>query len=412
MSNHHPQTSIIDGFYEPSQYHGAVKMPLHHSSTYTFESAEQAARFFEVSQGKRAAEAGQPGFIYSRLNTPNLQLAEQRLTIYDGGEAAALFESGMAAISATAMSMLKPGDVILHSEPLYGGTDHFFRDILAHWGVTLLSYAPAETAEDIIARLEKSGETARIAMLYVETPSNPTNTLIDFEVVMAVRNHIRAAGGAAVVVADNTYLGPIFQQPLKLGADVVVYSGTKYIGGHSDLLAGAAIGSQTYIQKIKKIRSSLGNMAGPHTAWLLTRSLETLDLRMRAAEANARAILNFLESHPKIEQLHYPGYKRQEAIYVRQCSGSGATIGIELKGGQAAAFAFLNNIQLIKLAVSLGGTESLATHPPTTTHSNVAESIRLAYGIRPGLIRLSVGIEHAADLIADIEQALKKVQAD
>lgn len=412
MSSHHPQTSIIDGFYEPADYHGAVKMPLHHSSTYTFESAEQAARFFEVSQGKRVPEAGQSGFIYSRLNTPNLQLAEQRLTIYDGGEAAALFESGMAAISATAMSLLQPGAVILHSEPLYGGTDHFFRDILGHWGVTLLSYAPAETAEDIIARLEKSGKTERIAMLYVETPSNPLNTLIDFEVVMAVRNYIRAAGGAAVVVADNTYLGPVFQQPLKLGADVVVYSGTKYIGGHSDLLAGAAIGSKTHIQKIKKIRSSLGNMAGPHTAWLLTRSLETLDLRMRAAEANARAILNFLESHPKIAQLHYPGYQRQEAIYARQCSGSGATIGMELKGGQAAAFEFLNNLQLIKLAVSLGGTESLATHPPTTTHSNVAESIRLAYGIRPGLIRLSVGIEHAADLIADIAQALKRVQAD
>lgn len=412
MSSHHPQTSIIDGFYEPADYHGAVKMPLHHSSTYTFESAEQAARFFEISQGKRVPEAGQSGFIYSRLNTPNLQLAEQRLTIYDGGEAAALFESGMAAISATAMSLLQPGAVILHSEPLYGGTDHFFRDILGHWGVTLLSYAPAETAEDIIARLEKSGKTERIAMLYVETPSNPLNTLIDFEVVMAVRNYIRAAGGAAVVVADNTYLGPVFQQPLKLGADVVVYSGTKYIGGHSDLLAGAAIGSKTHIQKIKKIRSSLGNMAGPHTAWLLTRSLETLDLRMRAAEANARAILNFLESHPKIAQLHYPGYQRQEAIYARQCSGSGATIGMELKGGQAAAFEFLNNLQLIKLAVSLGGTESLATHPPTTTHSNVAESIRLAYGIRPGLIRLSVGIEHASDLIADIAQALKKVQAD
>lgn len=410
MSNHQPQTEIIDGFYNPSDYQGAVKMPLHHSSTYSFASAEQAAAYFEVAQGKRASEPGQAGFIYSRLNSPNLQLAEQRLTVYDQGEAALLFESGMAAISATAMALLQPGDIILHTEPLYGGTDHFFRDMLAHWGIKLLSFAPSETASAIIDRLEKTGEMDRMAMIYVETPSNPTNTLIDFEVVQEVRSHIHAQGGAAVVVADNTYLGPIFQQPLRLGADVVVYSATKYMGGHSDLLAGAAVGSKTFIQRIKKVRNSLGNMAGPHTAWLLTRSLETLELRMRAAEANARALLSFLEAHPAVQQLHYPGYKRQQDLYARQCSGSGATIGIELKGGQKAAFAFLNALKLVRLAVSLGGTESLATHPPTTTHSNVPESVRLSYGIRPGLIRLSVGIEHASDLQADLAQALKKIQ--
>ncbi|MBA4304238.1 MAG: methionine gamma-lyase [Sphingobacteriaceae bacterium] len=410
MENVHPQTGIIDGFYNPADYNGAVKMPLHHTSTYTFESAEQAAAFFEISQGKRAPEPGVGGFIYSRLNTPNLQLAENRLTIYDGAEMGLLFESGMAAISATCLALLQPGDIIVHTEPLYGGTDHFFRDMLAHWGVRLMGFGPGETFEQIADRLDKNGEYERMAMVYVETPSNPLNTLIDFEVVQQVRNHIHSQGGAAVVVADNTYLGPIFQQPLKHGADVVVYSCTKYIGGHSDLLAGAALGSKSILQKIKKVRNSLGNMAGPHTAWLLTRSLETLELRMRAAEANARALLGFFEKQHAVETIHYPGYKRQTDIYQKQCSGSGATIGIEIRGGQEAAFRFLNALKLVRLAVSLGGTESLATHPATTTHSNVPENVRAHYGIHDNLVRLSIGIEHESDLLADLEHALKKSQ--
>jgi methionine-gamma-lyase len=410
MEKHHPQTALIDGFYNPSDFNGAVKMPLHHSSTYTFGSAEQAAAFFEVSQGKRAPQAGDTGYIYSRLNHPNLELAEKRMTVFDGGESALLFESGMAAISATLFSLLQPGDVILHSEPLYGGTDFFLRDMLQHWQVSLLGFSPEHTAEQIKTQIEQSGQASRIAVIYVETPANPTNTLIDFELVRELCIYVHAMGGAAVVVADNTYLGPVFQQPLRLGADLVMYSCTKYIGGHSDLLAGAVIGSRGLIQKIRKTRSSLGNMAGPHTAWLLTRSLETLELRMRAAEANARALLSYFEEEHAIARIHYPGYKRQEAVYAKQCSGSGATIGIEIRGGQAAAYRFLNALKLIKLAVSLGGTESLATHPSSTTHSNVPEPIRLKYGIHDNLVRLSIGIEHIDDLRADLKQALKYSQ--
>ncbi|MFN3529531.1 MAG: aminotransferase class I/II-fold pyridoxal phosphate-dependent enzyme [Bacteroidia bacterium] len=408
MSTHHPQTKLISDYYPSEDHNSAVKMPVYHSSTYNFGSAEEAARFFEISQGKRAAEAADKGYIYSRLDHPNLRLAEQRMCVYDGGEDALLFESGMAAISASCMALLRPGDIILHSEPLYGGTDHFFRDMLSAWGVKLQGFSIDESAESIINRLENQNNLSKIAIIYVESPANPTNTLIDFSVVVEVRNHIHSCGGAAHILADNTYLGPVFQQPLQLGADLVLYSGTKYIGGHSDLLAGIAVGSRELIRSIRKVRNSLGNMASPHTSWLLTRSLETLHLRMQAAEANARSLLPLLENNPAVTQIHYPGYKRQEELYARQCSGSGATIGIELMGGQAAAFRFLNALKLVRLAVSLGGTESLATHPATTTHSNVPEQVRLAYGIHPGLIRLSIGIEHAVDIQEDIVQAIKK----
>ncbi|MBM3918371.1 MAG: methionine gamma-lyase [Sphingomonadales bacterium] len=407
-----PSTELIDGHYLPSNSRNAVKMPLYLSSNYVFNSAQEAKELFQqkgVQSEENDNDHEKPaGMIYSRLEHPNLILAESRLAAYEGADAALFFESGMAAISTLFMGMLAPGDTVLHTSPLYGGTDQLLRGLLQRWGVHLMEYAPHESMEEIIARIEGMKNTPSIRMIYVETPANPTLQTVDFGQVMELKARIgRLTSRLPVTSCDNTLLGPVFQKPLQHGIDIGIYSATKFLGGHSDLIAGALVCSRDTANLLRGVRSQMGGTASPHTSWLITRSMETLELRMEASQRNAVQIVEFLKGQPQVQQLFYPGLLPADHPHHGQASGNGSLLSFELRGGQTAAFRFLDSLGLIRHAVSLGGTESMACHSATTTHSNVPAEIRQIYGVSDGLIRLSVGIEHVEDLIADLRQALK-----
>jgi len=353
------------------------------------------------------------GLIYSRLNNPDLEILEDRLTLWDGAESSAVFGSGMSAISTTFWTFLRPGDVVLHSEPVYGGTDYLLKHILPQFGVRHVGFSARNSQASLEKLLEDREIRSKLAMIFVETPANPTNDLVDIEHCVTVAARHSTVGKRVLVAVDNTFLGPLWQQPLKLGADLVLYSATKYIGGHSDLIAGVCLGSAELIGRVKGMRTILGTMAGPWTGWLLLRSLETMKMRMTAQMKNARYVADFLADHPKVERVYYLGHLRPEhpqyPIYRRQCSAPGGMIAFDLVGGEAQAFRFLNALQLFKLAVSLGGTESLSEHPASMTHSDVDPEERQEMGITDKMVRLSIGVEHPEDLIADLEQALAAV---
>lgn len=410
-----PETLMMSYGYKPALSEGAVKCPIFQTSTFVFKSAEEGKAFFEVAYGLREKkESEELGLIYSRLNNPDLEILENRLTLWDKAEAAAVFESGMSAISTVMFEFLKPGDLLLHSAPVYGGTAHFIKEVLAHFGIESLSFMPFERKEEIIAKIEASGKADRLRLVYVETPANPTNDLIDLEMCKEIAAHFsKESGEKCFFAVDNTYLGPLWQKPLQFGADVVIYSATKYIGGHSDVIAGACIGSEEVITRLKVLRTFLGNMAGPWTGWLLLRSLETLQIRMEKQTSTAQKVADFLKAHPKVQKVHYLGLLEendpQYAIYKKQCLAPGAMIAFEVEGGEAQAFQFLNNLQIAHLAVSLGSTESLVEHPATMTHSAMLPEERDVLGISENMVRFSVGVENPEDLIWDIEQALDKV---
>jgi methionine-gamma-lyase len=417
MSEHSfsPESLMMSFGYKPELSEGAIKCPIFQTSTFAFKKAEDGKAFFEVAYGKREkSDEEELGLIYSRLNNPNLQITEDRLCLWDGAEDAAIFESGMGAISSMLMEFLNPGDVLLHSVPVYGGTDHFINHVLPKWGIQSVGVNPYQDKAEVMQELEASGLKDKVRFIYLETPANPTNALVDVGMFREIANELQNEEEPIYIGVDNTYMGPIWQHPLQLGADLVIYSATKYIGGHSDLVAGACLGASDLIKRVKGFRTFMGNMAGPHTGWLLMRSLETLKVRMEKQAANAEEVANFLNTHPKVEKVYYLGNLksedgRQYEIFKKQCSSNGAMLAFDIKGGEKEAFKFLNSTKLIKLAVSLGSTESLAEHPATMTHSDVDEELRNKINITSKLVRISVGVEDAKDLIWDIEQALEKV---
>lgn len=409
-----PESLMMSYGYKPELSVGAIKCPIYQTSTFVFKTAEEGKAFFELAYGQRKQKPKEEiGLIYSRLNNPDIEILEDRLTLWDDAEAAAVFESGMAAISTVFFEFLQPGDVFLYSAPLYGGTEHFINHVLNKFNIQGIQFNHHHSKKEIIQLIEKQNLQKKLKLIYIETPSNPTNTLIDIQMCKEIANYFSSPDNQIVVAVDNTYLGPLWQHPLKHGADLVLYSATKYIGGHSDLIAGACVGHKHLIQRIKTLRSFLGNMAGPWTGWLLLRSLETMKVRMQQQAENAKQIAHYLNKHPKIEKVLYldlldkkdPQYK----TFKKQCLSAGAMISFYIKGKEKQAFKFLNNLKLIHLAVSLGSTESLAEHPATMTHASVPTNEKELYGITENMIRLSVGIENANDLIADIEQALNKI---
>ncbi len=409
-----PESLMMGYGYRPEWSEGAAKPPIFQTSTFVFESAEAGKAYFEVAYGLRAkGPAETPGLIYSRLNNPGLEILEDRLTVWDGAEGAAAFESGMAAISTTAFTFLRPGDVAVFPEPIYGGTEYLFHEVLPQFGIETVCFPAVEGMEGLERLLGEGDRRKRLRMIYVETPSNPTNALMDIAACAALAKSLSTAERRVLVAVDNTFLGPLYQHPLKLGADLVLYSLTKYVGGHSDLIAGGCLGSSELIGQVKVTRTIFGTMAGPWTSWLLMRSLETLKLRMTSQMKNARYVADWLAGHPKVGRVHYLGHLQegdpQYEIYRKQCSGPGGMISFEVNGGEAEAFRFLNALEFIKLAVSLGGTESLVEHPATMTHSDIKAEDQLHMGITPALVRISVGVEHYEDLIADLEQALAAV---
>jgi len=409
-----PESLMMSYGYKPELSEGSIKLPIFQTSTFVFKSAEEGKAFFEVAYGLREkGETEELGLIYSRLNNPDLEILENRLTLWDDAEDCAVFESGMAAISTVFLEFLNPGDLLLYSTPLYGGTDHFIHYFLKKIGVHTLSFKPGEERKDILKRLNDSGLADKLALIYTETPANPTNALVDIEALKRLADSLSTPEKQILVAVDNTYMGPLWQHPLKHGADFSLYSATKYIGGHSDVIAGAVCGSKEVMTRVKTLRTFLGNMASPHTGWLLLRSLETLKIRMEQQAKNAEEVANFLVNHPKVKKVNYLGLIKEGSedwdTYKRQYSSPGAMLSFEIKGSEKEAFKFINALKLIKLAVSLGGTESLVQHPDTMTHAGVDIQEKIEVGITSNLIRLSVGIENDKDLIWDVNQALDAV---
>jgi methionine-gamma-lyase len=405
-----PATQMMGFGYDPKLSEGALKPPIFLTSTFAFESAAAGKRFFEGITGKRPG--GAEGLVYSRFNGPNQEILEDRLAVWEDAEEALSFSSGMAAIATVFLASVRPGDTIVHSAPLYAATETLIGKILGRFGVTWLDFPAGATRADIDAVMVRA-KAGHVALIFLESPANPTNALVDVEAVRASRDAIFAEGERPPIVIDNTFLGPIWQQPLQHGADLVLYSLTKYAGGHSDLVAGGAVGSKAVIDPIRTMRNTIGTIVDPHSAWMLLRSLETMELRMTRAAENAAKVCARLREHPKVERVGYLGFleagSRQADIYRRHCSGAGSTFSLYLKGAEREAFAFLDALKIAKLAVSLGGTETLASHPAAMTHLSVPDERKAALDIGDNLVRISVGVEDPDDLIADFDQALAAI---
>lgn len=413
-----PETQMMGYGYDPKLSEGALKPPIFLTSTFVFKNAQEGKDFFDFTSGRREPPPGRiSGLIYSRFNNPNLEVLEDRIALWEGGETAEVFSSGMSAISTVLWAYARPGDVVLTSQPLYGGTETLLEKTLPNYGIRPVGFTSGCDREAIAAAAERALSLAaqtggRVSLILVETPANPTNSLVDLRLVREISEEIggRQTGGRPPLAVDNTFLGPVFQRPLQHGADLVLYSLTKYVGGHSDLVAGGVIGARAMVAPIKSLRGALGTQLDPHTAWMILRSMETLSLRMRKAAENAALVAEFLCKHPKVDAVNYLGFlpegDSRGEVFKRQCHGAGSTFAFTIKGGEAETFKVLDALQVIKLAVSLGGTETLISHPASTTHSGVPKEMRERLGITESMVRISVGIEDPQDLIADLRQAL------
>ena len=383
-------TRAIHHGYDPQDEQGALTPPLHLTSTFAFETAEQGGARF-------AGEA--PGHIYSRISNPTVDLLEQRMATLEGGEAAVAMASGMGAITSVLWSFLRAGDEIITDKTLYGCTFSFLQHGLTRFGITV-------THVDLTNPLAlETAISDKTKIVYFETPANPNMRLVDISAISAIaRRH-----GAKTIV-DNTYATPVQTRPIEHGADIVVHSATKYLGGHGDLIAGIAIGRLDDMAEVRMVgvKDMTGAVMAPFNAMLILRGLKTLELRVERHATSAMQVARMLESHPAILAVHYPGLEsfEQHALAKRQMSGFGGMIAFELKGGYAAGITMMNRLSMIRRAVSLGDAETLIQHPASMTHSTYTPEERSAHGISEGLVRLSVGLETVEDILADLHQAL------
>ena len=316
IGNHmlHPETLMLNYGYDPQLSEGAVKPPVFLTSTFVFKTAEDGQDFFDYVSGRREPPEGMgAGLVYSRFNHPNSEIVEDRLSVYERTDKCALFSSGMSAIATTILAFVRPGDVILHSQPLYGGTETLFAKTLAGLSIGAVGFADGVDEAAVSAAAQDAMRKGRVAMIFIETPANPTNGLVDIAMMRRVADTIgRAQGHTPLVACDNTLLGPVFQRPIEHGADISLYSLTKYIGGHSDLIAGAALGSKAVMKDVKALRGAIGTQLDPHSCWMLSRSLETLSIRMEKADANARLVADYLRDHAKAGKGPLPRSPRRE----------------------------------------------------------------------------------------------------
>ncbi|WP_372017171.1 methionine gamma-lyase [Tistrella mobilis] len=385
-------TRAIHSGYDPAANDGALTPPLHLTSTFVFETAEAGGEMFAGTR---------PGHVYSRISNPTLDLLERRMADLEGAEAGLALASGMGAITATLWTLVSPGDEVIVDRTLYGCTFAFMRHGLARFGVTI-THVDLTDPENLAAAI---GPRTRV--VYFETPANPNMRLVDIRRVSEIA---RAAG--AVTVVDNTYATPRLTRPIELGADLVVHSATKYLGGHGDLVAGLVVGDAETIGRIRLegLKDMTGAVMAPFNAMLILRGLKTLSLRMERHSASALAVAQMLNAHPAVASVWYPGLVDfpQHDLARRQMALPGGMIAFELTGGLAAGRETMNRLGLIGRAVSLGDAESLIQHPASMTHSTYTPEERAAYGISDGLIRLSVGLEDPEDLLEDLEQALPR----
>lgn len=407
----HPETLMMGYGYAPGLSEGALKPPIFLTSTFVFENAQQGKDFFDLTAGRRQLRPGEKsGLVYSRFNNPNLEILEDRLAIWDHAERSAVFASGMGAVSTTLFALLRPGDTVLHSRPLYGGTETLLTSQMAAFGISAFGFTDGLDAAGMRKVAEAARAKGRVGLIFVETPANPTNGLVDLQACAALADELaKQQSHRPPVVVDNTMLGPIFQIPLDHGADLTLTSLTKYVGGHSDLVAGSISGGAALVKQVMSWRSALGTQLDPNTCWMLMRSLETLQIRMSRSNENAARVAAYLAGHPKIAKVHYLGFLetgREKTVFERQCTAPGSTFSFDVRGGEKEAFALLDHLQIMKLAVSLGGTETLISHPASMTHSGVPRALREEIGLTDALIRISVGIENVDDLISDLAQAL------
>ena len=408
------ESEMMGYAYDPHLSEGSAKVPLFQTSTFVFKNAEEGKAHFHIAYGlRKKGENESMSLAYSRINNPNLEIAEDRLKLWDKADGCALFQSGMAAITTTILELTRPNTLILHSSPLYGGTDHFIEHVLPKYNIKSMYFDSFNSIDTIINEKEKKFPGLDVSLVYIESPANPTNSLVDIKKSKDLANYYSKNNNKAYLAIDNTFMGPVFSQPMDLGVDVVLYSATKYIGGHSDLVAGAACGTDEVIGRLKSMRVFMGNMASPFTCWLILRSLETLKIRMEKSAENANKIAEILNNHSKVSKVHFLGLIKKNTpeykIYKKQYSSNGGMISFDIKGGEKEAFRFLDNLKLVKLAVSLGGTESLACHPFSMTHADVSMDTKNMIGMKESLIRLSIGIEDSDDLINDIKNSLENV---
>ena len=410
----HPETLAVAYGYDPDMGMGSVKPPIFMTSTFVYPSAQHAKQVHEAYFDGTGPLVGETNHIYSRLGHPGLDFLEKRLAAIDGAEAAAAFCSGMAAHSSIALAHVRPGDSVLHGRPIYGGVDMLYNQIMPQFGSFATAYLDGCDETGVRAAADQAMAKGPLALIIAETPANPTAAIVDLALMVRLADEIgEKQGRRPLVVVDNTLLGPFAQRPIEWGVDLCMTSLTKYCGGHSDLLAGGISGRKDLIDQLRMLRTTWGNHLDPYTSWLVMRSLESVHVRTERAMSNALAVASFLRDHPKVAGVTYLGFLAegsvQRAVYDRQCNAGGSTFSFHLHGGEAEAFRMLDRLRLLKLAVSLGGSETLICHSASTTHYAVAPEQRLAGGITDGTMRLSVGLEHADDLIADLAQALEAV---
>ena len=409
-----PETLAVAFGYDPEMGMGSVKPPIFMTSTFVYPSAQHAKDVHQAYFDGTGPLVGETNHIYSRLGHPGLDFLEKRLAAIDGAEEAVAYSSGMAAHSSIALAYVRPGDSVLHGRPIYGGVDMLYNSIMPQFGSHVAAYTDGTDENDVRKAADEAMAKGPLKLIIAETPANPTAAVVDLDLMVRIADEVGAKQGhRPLVVVDNTLLGPFAQRPIEHGVDLCMTSLTKYCGGHSDLLAGGVSGRKELIDHLRMQRTTWGNHLDPYTSWLVLRSLESVAVRTERAMQNARGVAEFLRDHPKVAGVTYLGFLEpgtvRRAVYDRQCKAAGSTFSFHLHGGEAEAFRMLDQLKLLKLAVSLGGSETLICHSASTTHYAVPPAQRLAGGITDGTIRLSVGLEHVDDLIGDLRQALEAV---
>jgi len=386
------ETAVIHSGYEAKEHQGSLAVPIYQTSTFVFDDAKQGEKRFAGEES---------GYIYSRLSNPTVEILEKKMAILEGGEGALTFGSGMAAVSAVLLSLTKAGDHILCSQGLYGCTFGLLKLLEDKYDIDH-NFSWFDSEATLQAALQPNTR-----VIFIETPINPTMKIIDLSMVVKV-----AKERGVMVVIDNTFSTPYLQKPLEIGCDIVIHSATKYIGGHGDVVAGIIVGAENFIKEIKRtVHKDMGGIMSPFDAWLLIRGLKTLHVRMDRHCENANKVFSQLKTHPKVKSIYFPGDTEHEdyEIVKKQMKKGGGLISFEIDGTKQDAQNFLDNVRLIKLAVSLGDTESLIQHPASMTHAGIPLENRLEMGITDQLIRLSVGIEAWEDIWEDLEQALNRI---
>jgi len=392
MSKHHPHTQCIHGPQKANDPHGALTSPLYQTSTFHFENAAQGAARFAGDE---------PGYIYTRLGNPTTTELEQKVAQLEGCEAAAATATGMGAVSASALSFLSQGDHLVASSALYGCTFAFFAHMLPRWGIEV-TFVDMTNEDELRAAIKPNSK-----MIFAETPINPTMAVIDLALIGDV-----AKQHNLISVVDNTFLTPLLQSPKQYGIDIIMHSATKYLNGHGDVVAGIVCGSLEHITQIKMtVLKDIGATISPHDAWLINRGLKTLAIRVERHCQSAQTIAEYLEAHPQVSKVYYPGLKSHPGhrFIGKQMKAAGGVIAFEIKGSLTDGEQFIDSMKLCTLAVSLGDAETLIQHPASMTHSPYTPEERLAAGISDGLIRLSVGLEDVNDIINDFNQAFTKI---